>query len=238
MFELLLRLVFAHLIGDFVLQTNRMINDIAEKGLKSFYFYLHALIHFLLIVALTQDETSFLPFAVVIAILHLLIDILTKIVLKDKISPLFSFIFDQFLHLIILFLTVSLFLKTSIAWNSLISVKILLLYSTLIGLTSVTSILIKKAMTLFNYEGPNNGLKNAGKYIGHMERLIIFGLVVLNYWQGIGFLLAAKSIFRYGDLTKEKDIKMTEYVLLGTLISFGLAIVWSVLFVRTYPLLS
>jgi hypothetical protein len=38
------------------------------------------------------------------------------------------------------------------------------------------------------------------------------------------FLLAAKSIFRFGDLKKVKDRKLTEYVLIGTLLSFGIAI--------------
>jgi hypothetical protein len=36
--------------------------------------------------------------------------------------------------------------------------------------------------------------------------------------------LAAKSIFRFGDLKESKDRKLTEYVLIGTLLSFGIAI--------------
>ncbi len=39
-----------------------------------------------------------------------------------------------------------------------------------------------------------------------------------------GFLIAAKSIFRFGDLSKAKDRKLTEYILIGTLLSFGIAI--------------
>ncbi|MFZ0597577.1 MAG: DUF3307 domain-containing protein, partial [Flavobacterium sp.] len=44
-------------------------------------------------------------------------------------------------------------------------------------------------------------------------------------FEAIGFLLAAKSIFRFGDLKEAKDRKLTEYVLIGTLISFGTAII-------------
>jgi hypothetical protein len=40
----------------------------------------------------------------------------------------------------------------------------------------------------------------------------------------IGFLIAAKSIFRFND-TREDGNKKAEYFLLGTLISFILAIV-------------
>ena len=42
--------------------------------------------------------------------------------------------------------------------------------------------------------------------------------------EGIGVLLAAKSVFRFGELTKAKEVKTTEYVMIGTLSSFTIAI--------------
>ena len=42
--------------------------------------------------------------------------------------------------------------------------------------------------------------------------------------EGIGFLLAAKSIFRFGDLNKAQELRNTEYILIGTLTSFAIAI--------------
>ena len=71
---------------------------------------------------------------------------------------------------------------------------------------------------------PNGGINEAGKYIGMLERLFVFTFVVVSFWEGIGFLLAAKSIFRFGDLKENKEIRLTEYILIGTLLSFGLAI--------------
>jgi hypothetical protein len=65
---------------------------------------------------------------------------------------------------------------------------------------------------------------NAGLYIGMLERLFVFTFIILNHWEGIGFLLAAKSVFRFGDLSNANDRKLTEYVLIGTLISFAFAI--------------
>ena len=38
-------------------------------------------------------------------------------------------------------------------------------------------------------------------------------------------LLPAKSVFRFGDLNRTKDIKVAEYVLIGTFVSFTIAIV-------------
>lgn len=88
----------------------------------------------------------------------------------------------------------------------------------------VSPIVIKKIIEQFQFTIPNNGLDNAGKYIGILERLFIFLFVVLQRWEGIGFLLAAKSIFRFGDLKANREIKLTEYILIGTLISFAIGI--------------
>ena len=67
-------------------------------------------------------------------------------------------------------------------------------------------------------------LAMAGQRIGYLERLLILTFVLLNQFAAIGFLIAAKSIFRFGDLTKSEDKKLTEYVLLGTLTSVVITI--------------
>jgi Flp pilus assembly pilin Flp len=68
-----------------------------------------------------------------------------------------------------------------------------------------------------------HSLSNAGKYIGMLERFFVFLFIIIGQWQAIGFLLAAKSVFRFGDLKDSKDRKLTEYMLIGTLISFAIA---------------
>ena len=75
-------------------------------------------------------------------------------------------------------------------------------------------------------------LPNAGKYIGILERLLVFIFVVTGHWEAIGFLVAAKSVFRFGDLKDSRDRKLTEYILIGTLLSFGIAIIVGII-VRT-----
>lgn len=47
----------------------------------------------------------------------------------------------------------------------------------------------------------NKGLQSAGKYTGFLERLLVFIFIVINHWEAVGFLITAKSIFRFGDLT-------------------------------------
>ncbi|HLV52538.1 MAG TPA: hypothetical protein VKY29_00860, partial [Cryomorphaceae bacterium] len=49
-------------------------------------------------------------------------------------------------------------------------------------------------------------------------------------WAAIGFLMAAKSIFRFGDLTRAKDRRLTEYILIGTFLSFGIALAVGMLY--------
>jgi hypothetical protein len=99
-------------------------------------------------------------------------------------------------------------------------------------LTKPTSILIKNTISIWTPENKSkhdNSLSNAGNYIGILERLFVFTFIVTGHFEAIGFLLAAKSIFRFGDLKEAKDRKLTEYVLIGTLLSFGIALITGLL---------
>jgi hypothetical protein len=133
------------------------------------------------------------------------------------------FFVDQFLHLGVIGGVAYAYFPIEFTVNTFVSPQILLLSIALIVTTFVTSICMKVMIAKWK---PDEGktLKNAGSYIGMLERLFIFGFVVMNYWEGIGFLLAAKSVFRFGDLNSTKDRNLTEYILIGTLLSFGCAI--------------
>ena len=72
-------------------------------------------------------------------------------------------------------------------------------------------------------ELPRAGLPEAGRWIGYLERLIILTLVLYGEFSAIGFLVAAKSLLRFGELRGNQDKLQTEYVLVGTLLSFAIA---------------
>lgn len=74
-----------------------------------------------------------------------------------------------------------------------------------------------------------SSLANAGSWIGILERWLVFIFIMHGHWDAIGFLIAAKSVFRFGDLKEGRDRGLTEYVLIGTLTSFGVAIVVTLL---------
>lgn len=232
MYPLIIKILIAHILGDFVLQSNKMVDDINSKKLKSKYLYLHTLIHFALIIILTGFKKEFIIPAIFLSLFHLVIDIVTKIYLTNKISSILNLIIDQSLHIISISLFIYYYYPYVIDYNIIFSQKNQILFLSIICLTFVTSIIIKKIVELFNYNINSSGLKDAGKYIGMLERLFVFLFVITNFWEGIGFLLAAKSIFRFGDLKDNNDVKLTEYILIGTLLSFGLAIVIAKIYLK------
>ena len=80
--------------------------------------------------------------------------------------------------------------------------------------------IFKDAKISIPNSGKENSLPNAGRVIGNMERMLSLVFVMLGQYEAIGFLLAAKSLLRF----RETDTVKSEYVLVGTLLSFGIAI--------------
>ena len=87
--------------------------------------------------------------------------------------------------------------------------------------------LVKYAIRNFHVEDLPTGFQNAGRLIGILERLLIFILLSIDYLSLIGFLLTIKAIYRYGDIQGENTVKMklSEYFLIGTLLSFAWVLV-------------
>ena len=73
----------------------------------------------------------------------------------------------------------------------------------------------------------DNSLANAGKWIGIAERIIVLILVLQNQYSAIGLLVAAKGIIRFNE--KDRQEVKTEYLVIGTLLSIGIAIITGLL---------
>src|SRR5690606_31204297 len=97
---LLLKLILAHLLGDFLFQSSIWVKAKEDRKIKAYQLYLHILIHFTLIMLLVWDW-SFWPWAVLIAGSHLLIDSF-KLYLQQENRARFLFFADQVLHLSVL----------------------------------------------------------------------------------------------------------------------------------------
>ena len=226
----LIKLIIAHLIGDFFLQPGAWVKDKERKKLKSTKLYLHVAIHVALIFLI------FLSFgvwkvALTIGVIHLIIDALKSIFQTNKNARILFFV-DQVLHFSSIVAVWHIFYKGSLDISFLNDIRTWALISGVLFLTMPTSIIMKVIIDKWipdNQPDSPKSLQNAGKYIGILERVLIFLFILTNHFEAVGFLLAAKSIFRFGDLKEAHDLKLTEYVLIGTLLSFGIAIVTAML---------
>jgi len=232
MVELSLMLVLAHLIGDFLLQPTAWVKDKKKYKIKSKYLYLHLLVHFVLLLLITKFNREYFFALIVIVVSHFAIDC-AKIYFEKKKTAKIWFVTDQVLHLAVIAAVIRYYYPYEIDFEVIYSSKNLALATALVTVTYVSAIVLKIMLSKWSNQitkNNNDETNNAGKYIGILERLFIFFFVVINFWEGIGFLLAAKSIFRFGDLKESKDVKLTEYILIGTLLSFGLGILCAMVY--------
>lgn len=228
---LLIKLILAHLIGDFILQPKKWVKDKEKKKLKSPKLYLHVAIHIVLLFLIVWDLTLW-PLLVTIGILHLIIDA-AKLIFQNKKTKRVWFFMDQLLHALSIVIVYYVFTDSTFNTEYLLTENILLLVTCLLFLTRPVSIIMLTIFSKWNIEQltkENESLKDAGKYIGILERLLVFIFIVTGHWEAVGFLITAKSVFRFGDLKESKHRKLTEYILIGTLISFGIAIVTGIIF--------
>ena len=221
----------AHLLGDFILQPNSWVADKENKKLKSKYLYLHVLIHTVLsFIFLWNLELWWV--AVLVGITHFIIDV-CKLSFQNIQTTKKWFFIDQILHIAVIG-GVSLYFN-EFEFNFLKNKDFLKILMAALFLTSPASIFIKLILSSWTPVNEQAGslqtesLSNAGKYIGILERLLVFTFIMVNHWEGVGFMVAAKSVFRFSDLAQAKQRKLTEYVLIGTLLSFGLAVLTGIL---------
>lgn len=241
MITILIKLIAAHLIGDFLLQTDSLCgmkySNNASRRLVG--LGIHSSIQAILsYVFIAEWKLWIVP--LVIFISHFIIDFV-KVVCNGKRLP--ALLIDQLAHYIVI---VGLWwmlcskgkFNISTTYLSLSFWGILTSY---IAILAPSSIFIKSFIEFEGWvpvapqssatsetiqqEESLQGLPNAGKWIGYLERILILTFIYTGNIEGIGFLLAAKSVFRFGELNRAQDIKVTEYVLIGTFVSFTIAIV-------------
>lgn len=222
---LIIQLLIAHFIGDFLFQPTKWIESKSKRIAKSKHLYYHILVHLVALLCTLQFQIGKYWLAIVfILISHYFIDIL-KLHYSKKSEKWWYFWLDQLAHLSIIAIVVYFFYPYQLDFSLLYAPNSLFLIAMLLFVTMVVSVIMKVTIgKLYTPKGSKDSLPQAGLYIGILERILVFTFVVLNFWQAIGFLIAAKSVFRFGDLSKADDRKKTEYILIGTLFSFLLAI--------------
>ena len=229
---LFLKLLLAHLIADFILQPTKWVHEKERLLHKSRKLYLHLLVHFICMVLIVWD-IALVPLIAAITITHGIIDYLKLRYQRDKRRA--AFFLDQLLHIGTLIIAVWLYEDrwiTELRWNN----AYLPVITAIIWLTIPSSIVIRTIISSWSSQIQfrstdieTRSLQNAGKIIGILERLLVFVFIMVDHWEAVGFLITAKSVFRFSDLKMAQDRKLTEYILIGTLLSFGIAIVTAII---------
>ena len=214
MIETFTALLLAHAIADFTVQTNWIHQNKRHFGIM----LLHgAIVLVTAQVALGQVDR---PEILILALAHLTIDCLKT---YGGFRGLTAFLTDQAAH---------------IATIAAIAIYAPNLWATglwggqdwLLPLAAILAGLIlclqagqyAVGLLMRPHRIRNTGLKDGGRQIGLLERGLIFVFVLTGQPLGVGFLIAAKSILRFG--TASKDQRIAEYVIIGTLASFGWAV--------------
>lgn len=229
---LLVWLILGHVTTDFYLQPRKWFNDKNANNWRSLGQILHGLVHGLvasLVLLLASEPSIKFLFGAFLAIwvTHYLFG-LTKAYASSSWRRL---AIGQLLHLTVLLKIWSLAVESStifaFVWNSTDWLKFGTLTIIYLLAFRPASLVIKQLLAPQirqineNENVQSDALMNGGRLIGYFERFIILTLILLSQYAAVGFILVAKSIFRFADLQDSHSRKLTEYVLLGTLISFA-----------------
>ena len=216
MIATLTALIFAHVLADFLFQTNW----IAANKHRVEVLLLHTLVVFAALVAAT-GSTDLGPLLALTAA-HLAIDAIKVHVAQANLT---AFLADQAAHLATVTAT-AIWVPT--LWDSgywAAQTWLLPVYAVLSGFVLATvagGYAVGLLMASWSNPDLPKGLKEGGKIIGLLERALVFLLVLVGQPGGIGFLIAAKSVLRFDTTTKDQTAG--EYVIIGTLASFGWAL--------------
>jgi uncharacterized protein DUF3307 len=219
----LTKLLLSHLLTDFILQPSAWVEDRNSKHFASPLLYVHVLVTAAL--AWLFVGWSYWPVALIILVTHFLIDGWKSY--RPRVAR--YFVIDQLLHLaviagcwVVTFRYWSLWGDLSRRMNTDSHVWIVL--TAFAFVTYPAGILIGEFTRQWSkkIDDPENSLAHAGQWIGISERVIVLILVLLGQYSAIGLLVTAKGIIRFSE--KDRQEIKTEYLVIGTLLSIGLAI--------------
>ena len=209
-------LIAAHAIADLFLQTDGLAQRKRMPGFLMLHGAIHAVCSYIVLQAWTCWQAPLF-----VLLVHSLIDFIKQRFKKDTAT---AFIADQITHVFSLLGLAWLLVRFS--WIPAFSgagYKPLVVVAGFIATVQGSGFLVgrfaKRLIDENNLE--LDGLLNGGKLIGYLERSLIFLFIFIDQPGGIGFLVAAKSIIRFEEA---KNQKLAEYVLIGTLLSFSLAV--------------
>ncbi len=228
MLETAVALVFAHALADFVLQTDRMVR---EKHRAPMLLAHGAIVAATAWAALGLPLTPWPVLAVTLT--HVLVDWLK---VRFGGAGFRAFALDQAAHLAVI-------VAVAVVWPGTYAAGLWpeagLLAAPLTHLPMAFAFAagligavwagghavgaLMRGLKLPSDPAGDPSLPQGGRLIGQLERLLILVLVLAGEIVGIGLLIAAKSILRFGEAQRSRQT--AEYVIVGTLASFAWALI-------------
>ncbi len=214
MIETFTALLLAHALADFLFQTNWMVANKRQPAAM--------LAHIGVVLGTAILATGSLhPLIFGLAGVHMIIDAVKVGYFPNRLGP---FLADQAAHLasIITLAVLHPGLWSDGLWAQMHWLSgVMAILAGLILATQAGGFAVGLLMQPWADDTPA-GLRNGGRVIGTLERGLIYLLILTGQAAGIGFLIAAKSVLRFGAVKDEG--RLSEYVIIGTLASFGWAI--------------
>lgn len=255
LYKLILLQICAHLLADYLFQPPAW-SKVKEKGVFTFHHFYHILVVFAFSWALSLDQ-QFWVAAYIISVIHLLTDMFKSFLqiryrrkylhMLEMGTPLkkkYFFFLDQFIHLVTIVVVCYYYdVFYEIKFLIALPLKTIAIITTFVFCAKPANIIIRFILIYFEVEFPDKQqysddpdvmvdeeprLPNAGKLIGVMERFLTLALILIGQFSAVGLIIAAKSILRF------RNTQRNEYILVGTLLSFGMAailgiVIWKLL---------
>ena len=237
--KLLLTVLLAHLLGDLPFQTSKMLQG---KSQGSRAYVVHGGVHFLVLtlciavfgsLELLGSLRYWIIAGLYIAV-HLGIDRMKQGLVSAKELPDSAYVLvgDQILHVFTVIGLGWLVIRPSwssvkglFAWSTATGERVLeaaVVYVTVVFVGGYLIRYLTRNLTS-RIEKPGETpeeVKNAGMYIGWLERFLVVTAILVQAPSMVGLILTGKSIARFPELKE----RFAEYFLIGTLLSVGLAL--------------
>lgn len=199
--------IIAHLLGDFYLQSNRLIQA-KQEGIKGFLY--HGLIHLVLLlpILIYDAHNGILIYIMIIAISHPIVDLIKS---SLKIDNIYGFLLDQVIHFMIIYFA-KFVIQTYPPTNHQIYPILLSLIALLIMLRPI-DILIEKIF--LNIDQDNNS--SVSRWIGYIERILFMALILLNLQGFVAVFIGVKTASRWSAVQENKIFGLKYYI--GTFVS-------------------
>jgi hypothetical protein len=244
-YQAFLALLFAHVLGDFPLQTGRMVHG--KIAFRPMAFLRHSLVHLIVSAAALALFTPLILWkpatasALALLILgHLALDFAKSAVvrLQPKLDGATLYVSDQLLHVVIVALAAAVAAQTVPPaatlyglWNEVrdtVLIYIVIIAATVFPagylirylLQPLSRQLAASRDDQIQHYDSLEGLSNAGLYLGWLERGLLVVAFAMGSFTAVGLIIGAKSVARFPEF---KSRAFAEYFLIGTLISVAIA---------------